>query len=186
MNFDVIKYSEIHESNITRNDQNPAFRKATVNMIAADFVCKSVLESLPENSKNDLGFVLGTRFGEIRSTLEFLSAYDQNKPLSPIHFQNSLHNSTLGFLCINHKITGPALTISAGSNTEQALMDTAHAISLSSSYILICTVDSIPESLKENYFSAHPELKKHDGWARAFLLKVNESAKSFNIGEYIK
>lgn len=157
------------------DDSNPAYRKATRNMLAADHVCQNVLSAESPEIKNQLGFILGTRFGEITSTLDFLRAYGEKKPLSPIHFQNSLHNSTLGFICINQKITGPALTISAAAKTEQALMDTAEAISLFVPYILICQVDYIPESLKNSYYLAYPDLKKLDGIAQASLFKKSNN-----------
>lgn len=186
MNFELIAFSEVHESTLIQQEQNPVYRKATRNMLAADYVCQQVLKNFDRNSKNDLGFILGTRFGELTSTLEFLTAFDEGRPLSPIHFQNSLHNSTLGFICINNQLTGPALTVSCGSNTEKSLMDTAEAIGSFTPFVLLCTVDYIPESLKHNYYVAHPELKKHDGWARAFLVKSSCEHKSFNIDEYIK
>ncbi len=60
----------------------------------------------------DCGFVLGSCHGELEVTIDFLKTYSQTGVARPLLFQNSLHNSTSGFICMNWKISGPMLTVS--------------------------------------------------------------------------
>ncbi|MBK7962175.1 MAG: beta-ketoacyl synthase chain length factor [Bdellovibrionales bacterium] len=76
--------------------------------------CEHLLKALPaQTSKQDVSMVLATHFGEVGSTLDFL----RTSPSSPTLFQNSLHNSTLGFASVTLGLTSPGMTISCDSET---------------------------------------------------------------------
>ncbi|MFZ3231628.1 MAG: beta-ketoacyl synthase chain length factor [Pseudobdellovibrio sp.] len=166
-------YFEINESQIPTDLIDPAYRKATANMIGAVDVCKKSISTLNEEEKKSLSFIVATHFGEVSSSLEFLTTLHDQKIAKPILFQNSLHNSTLGFASIQLGLTGPAFTISADKNTDQAVSKTAKSLLHLSDTVLICYVDIVPDFLKKNYGICFPEIEPHLGWARSFLISKN-------------
>lgn len=171
----------------------PQYRKATDNMIASSVCCAKTFALNPGFKKSDLALILATYFGEVSSSLDFLTTLHDQNIARPISFQNSLHNSTLGFISIEHKIIGPAITVSADLQTDSAVMNTAHALLQMSSQVLVCYVDMIPHFLAENYEQAMPQLKESFGWARAFIIGPQKSNNSrfelinqdnFNLTDY--
>jgi hypothetical protein len=189
-------FYEINGTQI-ENDTNPLFRKATANMLAAYYACKKSVEALTDVQKSSLSFIVATSFGEVSSSLEFLTNLHDSKIAKPILFQNSLHNSTLGFVAIQLGLTGPALTISADANTDQAIGDTASALLHVTENVLVCVVDIVPAYLKENYLLSFPHLRSNLDWARSFVLSsqkpVNDkkivtecSLLNFNCAEVTK
>lgn len=172
----ISSFNQVEEKDINPNHADPTFRKATANMAGAYQVCQKTLGDLTDQQKSSLSVIVATYFGEVSSSLEFLTTLHEQKIAKPILFQNSLHNSTLGFISIQLGLTGPAFTISADQKTEQAVALTAHSLLNLTDYVLVCYVDVVPEYLKKNYEKAFPELGRHLGWARSYLLsnqKVN-------------
>lgn len=93
----------------------PQFRKATRSMILAYAALQTALQALGSRVIADdveLGLTLGTCFGELGTTKEFLTSLAERGMARPLLFQNSLYNSIAGFLAIELKITGPAFTVS--------------------------------------------------------------------------
>lgn len=185
-------FYQIQENLIDSSQIDPAFRKATLNMIAAHTVCQKSLHSFQKNNphiqKNQIATIVATHFGEVSSSLEFLTTWHDNQLAKPILFQNSLHNSTLGFISIQLGLTGPALTLSADKKTDESVFYTAHALLQTAPFVLICYVDMVPTYLKDNYIRAFPYLKPHLGWARSVILSAEDIQKntaSFLFSEYI-
>ncbi len=99
---------------------NGQFRKATTNMILA----ASAVSALPLNEKvkSSLGLVVGSSYGEIKPTNDFLLTLADSGLARPFLFQSSLNNATSGFLTMHFGICGPSLTVSRGYFTgENAL-----------------------------------------------------------------
>ncbi len=170
MNIRYEGYHEMTESEINLEILDPAFRKATSNMIAAHAVCQKTLAGLTEAQKKSLSFIVATHFGEVSSSLEFLTTLKESKMAKPILFQNSLHNSTLGFVSIQLGLTGPCFTLSADEKTDEAVANTAEALLPLTENVMICYVDMIPAFLKENYAQSFPSLSLHLGWARSVVI----------------
>lgn len=164
----------------------PQFRKATANMIAAYEVCKKSYDTLSEEDKKSLSFVVATYFGEVSSSLEFLTTLKETNLAKPILFQNSLHNSTLGFVSIQLGITGPALTISADEKTDQAVVNTAKGLLSLTDHVLVCYVDIIPDFIKKYYHISFPQLDKNLGFAKSFILskKCLNNAVEINLKNF--
>jgi hypothetical protein len=96
-------------------EAQPDFRKATRSMILAFNAIDRALQTLGPNSTDRrpaLGLVVGTCFGELGTTKDFLSSLAERGMARPLLFQNSLYNSITGFLAIQLKITGPSFTVS--------------------------------------------------------------------------
>ncbi|MBC7741435.1 MAG: beta-ketoacyl synthase chain length factor [Bdellovibrionaceae bacterium] len=175
MNVSLSSFYEMHESTLAVDAENPLFRKATSNMIAAYTVCEKALRALTPDQKKSVSLIVSTQFGEVSSTLEFLTTFYDSKIAKPILFQNSLHNSTLGFVSIQLNLTGPALTLSADERINEALAETAAGLLSLTDHVLVCQVDMVPDFVKENYAVAYPHLKDHLGWARAFLISKSSA-----------
>lgn len=183
MNIRTIGFAEISETQI-HSINDPIFRKATHNMIAALKVCEESCSHLTEDQKNSLAVVVMTQFGEVSSSLEFLTTLKEQNLAKPILFQNSLHNSTLGFITIHLKITGPALTLSADKNSDQAITNTIKSLLSLTDQVLFCSVDIIPEYLKKNYEMAFPDSKIHLGWARSVIISNSEKTSQSKIHQF--
>ncbi|RYZ87050.1 MAG: hypothetical protein EOP06_13375 [Proteobacteria bacterium] len=141
---------------------DPAFRRATRNMALATLVTEKVLESLPVHvQKDEISFVVGTHFGEIDSTLEFLHGCYELNTARPILFQNSLHNSTLGFVSMRLGLTGPAMTVSCDRDTASASVNLGETLLELTPYVLVCTVDCLPKALKAEYLRAYPFIESY-------------------------
>lgn len=166
----LIKSCQISANEINLQELEPEFRKATLNMVLATFAMKTVLREAQDVPRHQIATIVGTHFGEVESSLDFLSTYRQSKITRPILFQNSLHNSTLGFASIQLGLTGPGMTISTDDLTVRAVANCAESLLTTSEYVLICFVDYIPSALVESYQRKHPFLQQHLNLARAFLL----------------
>jgi len=122
MNLKLLEQPEIVLSpeNIQRAWQEaqgqPNLRRATKNMVFSKRLLDKLFEVQPAHtksiSKNRMALVLGTAHGEIGATTDYFRAYTLEQIAKPIHFQNSLHNSTLGFLSIHYQLTGPTFAVS--------------------------------------------------------------------------
>lgn len=90
-----------------------AFRKASKKMMLSYAAVASAINSigLSKDVLKESGLVLNTGFGEIEATGGFLKAFAELGVARPLLFQNSLHNSTTGFLAIQFGIHGPVLTV---------------------------------------------------------------------------
>jgi hypothetical protein len=160
----------MHLRDLNLDSLDPSYRRATVNMALATLCCEKLLAKLPEGiDKNQISFVVATHFGEVHSTLEFLNTYNETKTPRPILFQNSLHNSTLGFASIQLGLTGPGLTISCDHETEFSAKLTCENLLELTPYVLLCFIDCIPSELSNFYLEKFPFLEKHLDQASAFL-----------------
>jgi hypothetical protein len=143
----LIKETQLRHADIVIDETSPRFRRATTNMIATTQLCEDILKLLPENfNKDHLGVIYATEFGEITSSADYLLHLKRDKISKPILFQNSLHNSTLGFTSIELKLTGPCLTVSAGKKMNEGILHTMNALFVICEYVLVCKSDSVPES----------------------------------------
>lgn len=103
------------EQGLAELDQSPQFRKATFNMKMSYLAVEEALKPLAamrETFKTDMALFLGTSHGEFNTTLDFLKSWAQQKLARPFVFQNSLHNSTTGFVGLSEGYRAPLVTSS--------------------------------------------------------------------------
>lgn len=125
-------------------------------MVLSTLSCEKILlTDLSDVPKNEISLVFATHFGEVTSTLDFLGGPNA----SPILFQNSLHNSSLGFATLNLGLTGPAMTINADQETMKAGHEMVDTLLELTPYVMLCFVDLVPEALKSTYIQTHPFVK---------------------------
>jgi 3-oxoacyl-(acyl-carrier-protein) synthase len=129
--------------------QEPRYRKATRAMVMANRSVEKTLESLPrEVVLQNCGFILGSCHGELEVTMNFLKTMSETGVARPILFQNSLHNSTTGFVSMSLKSNGPLLTVSNLHFTGEDALETAVCLlkSQSCDFCLVTTVEArVPE-----------------------------------------
>src|SRR5262249_1924560 len=61
--------------------------------------------------------VVGSAFGELGTMVEMLDEREGDGVLSPLRFQNSVHNAAAGQLSIANKNRAPATSLAAGNDT---------------------------------------------------------------------
>jgi len=113
------------ESATDRIRMIPDFRKATRNMAMAYASLENLIRDFPNDVFREAGLVFGSSHGELETTKEFLKTLAEAKVARPILFQNSLHNSTVGFLAMKLGITAPTVTLSNGMYTAEDVFEAA-------------------------------------------------------------
>lgn len=160
----------LRSADVDMDSLDPSYRRATMNMALTTLTAQNVLKNLPEGvSKSDISFVVATHFGEVNSTLEFLNTYHETQTPRPILFQNSLHNSTLGFASIQLGLTGPCMTVSCDRETVKSAHEMGQNLLTLTPYVLISIVDCVPDALTEHYLEKFPFLGEHLNEATSFL-----------------
>lgn len=177
----LISKNEIIASEVSAVNESAQFRKATMNMKLAFSACEKALAPLPDLPKENISFIVATHFGEVQSTLDFLSTYSETQVPSPILFQNSLHNSTLGFVAIQLGFVGPAMTISLAGQTQDSLQLLVQSMVDLGKAVIICFVDYIPLELQPHYLANFPFLKNTLNRAIAYAFVNSELKEAHNL-----
>lgn len=153
------------------------FRKATTNMIMATAAAQETLKDISDLQY--FSMVLGSSYGEVEVTKDFLYTLDQMGVARPFLFQNSLHNATLGFLTQHFGIRGPAITVSKRYFTGEATLETAMIMLQSgrSPLVLAVAVDALVPSLGPAYKEIYPPKMELSEMATSLLLSNEEGLK---------
>lgn len=171
LSFHEIDSQILSVDDIIGYENEPSYRKATMNMVLATKVCHRALEKHQEIDKLRLAFVLGTAFGEVTSSLNYLKQLRSENLASPNLFQNSLHNSTLGFVTLQLGLRGPAITVVNGEETVQATKIVSQSMLALSDYVLGCVIDIVPDKLNQSYVRQFPAFEGQLGIAQSWLWK---------------
>ncbi|MBN2768611.1 MAG: beta-ketoacyl synthase chain length factor [Campylobacterales bacterium] len=91
----------------------------------------------------DLPIVIGNAYGEVVETFEILKAINEQKTLSPTHFQNSVHNTPASYLSIIAENKGYITTVSDLYQTSNTVLKVGAIKSLKYKKMLLIVVDSI-------------------------------------------
>ena len=153
MDLALIAYGTAHAGNLEPYKNLPEFRKATINMTLAAASFDEAFAQAPylleSQYVNSAGLVLGSSYGELGTTISFLEQLSQSQMARPLLFQNSLHNSTLGFLTMRLKLQGPAMTVSNSLVTGENCIELAATLLNDKAlpYCVVTAVDSIVTGL---------------------------------------
>lgn len=127
----------------------PRYRKATRAMVMANSSVEKTLADFPrEIILQNCGFILGSCHGELEVTMNFLKTMSETGVARPILFQNSLHNSTTGFVSMSLKTDGPLLTVSNLHFTGEDALETAICL-LKAQSCEFCLVTSVEAKVPE-------------------------------------
>jgi hypothetical protein len=132
----------------TPNAQSKQRRRSSllVNMVADVAAQASAQAGVPLSR---LRIVVGSAFGELTTLVEMLEERERDGLLSPLRFQNSVHNSAAGQLSIAHKNKAPAMSLAAGNDTVAiALLESLTLLALGGDDVLAIVADeSLPQSI---------------------------------------
>jgi hypothetical protein len=94
--------------------------------------------------------VVGSAFGELATMIEMLDEREADGVLSPLRFQNSVHNAAAGQLSIAHKNRAPAASLAAGNDTAAiVLLEAMTLLSLGGDEVLAVVADEpLPQALR--------------------------------------
>lgn len=152
------------------------YRKATRNMILANNSMEKTLAGISaESLLAECGLVFGSSHGELEVTMNFLRTLAESGLARPILFQNSLHNSTTGYLTMTWKIQGPMITVSNRHFTGEDTLETAMCLLRQGSCRFCLTtavearVTELCEPLRDTRLRA-----QYSGEGAATLLLCNE------------
>jgi hypothetical protein len=96
-----------------------------------------------------LRVVVGSAYGELTTLVEMLEEREGDGLLSPLRFQNSVHNSAAGQLSIAHKNKSPATSLAAGNDTvAMVLLEAMTLLALGGDEVIAIVADEpLPRSI---------------------------------------
>jgi hypothetical protein len=117
-----------------------------VNMVAEVATQASQQAGVPLSR---LRVVVGSAFGELATLVEMLDERERDGLLSPLRFQNSVHNSAAGHLSIAHRNKTPAMSLAAGNDTvAMVLLEAMTLLALGGDEVLAIVGDEpLPPSI---------------------------------------
>jgi hypothetical protein len=140
------------EGAVAPNMQSKARRRASllVNMVADVAAQASAQAGVPLSR---LRVVVGSAFGELNTLVEMLEERERDGLLSPLRFQNSVHNSAAGQLSIAHKNKAPAMSLAAGNDTvAMVLLEALTLLALGGDEVLAVVADEpLPPSIRPGH-----------------------------------
>lgn len=101
-----------------------------------------------------LRIVVGSAFGELATLVAMLDERERDGVLSPLRFQNSVHNAAAGQLSIAHKNKGPAMSLAAGNDTvAMVLLEALTLLALDDDNDVIAIVadEPLPQSIRPGH-----------------------------------
>ena len=134
------------------NAQSKQRRRSSllVNMVADVAAQASAQAGVPLSRPR---VVVGSAFGELTTLMEMLDERERDGLLSPLRFQNSVHNSAAGQLSIAHKNKTPAMSLAAGNDTvAMVLLEAIALLALGGDEVLAIVADEpLPQSITRGH-----------------------------------
>jgi hypothetical protein len=163
------------ENSLAPLQTKAAFRKASKKMMLAYASIANTMahQELPNEILRNSALVLNSGFGEIEATGGFLKAFAESGVARPLLFQNSLHNSTTGFLAIQFGIQGPVFTVNhrtQGGAEATEIASTLLEENLCEFCFVVTTETVPPEFVGETGIG-------HEGAAALILTTANACSK---------
>ena len=177
MKIAVLSYGSSSGKDWASLTARPAFRKATRCMMFSYIAAEEALGD--RHILQDLSVVLGTSYGELEVTKEFLLTLADLGHARPMLFQNSLHNATLGFLGVQLGVTGPSVTVSKRYFTAESCLESAAILlqSGASQFCLALTAEAQVPALLEGFVPNYPKDVVLSEGAAALLLATETGVK---------
>jgi hypothetical protein len=118
-----------------------------VNMVA-EVAAQASRQAGAELSR--LRIVVGSAFGELATMVSMLEERERDGLLSPLRFQNSVHNAASGHLSIAHTNKSPAMSLAAGNDTvAMVLLEAMTLLALGGDDVIAIVADEpLPHSIR--------------------------------------
>ncbi len=94
-------------------------------------------------SFDDGRIIYGSSFGELPATANILNSLITKEPISPTHFQNSVHNTPVSYLSMLTKNQNEIITLSSGDKTSLSVLKTAAVKGLDSDTLLLIATETL-------------------------------------------
>ncbi len=100
-----------------------------------------------------LRIVVGSAFGELTTLVAMLDERERDGLLSPLHFQNSVHNAAAGQLSIAHGNKTPSTSLAAGNDTvAMVLLEAMTLLALGGDEVIAIVADEpLPQSIRPGH-----------------------------------
>ncbi len=180
MSVFILSQAIIKQDDIIDLKKMPEFRKATKNMILSYLAASKVLSYLSDRGQYSIGIVVGSGHGELQATNSFCKDYTLYAKSRPIFFQNSLHNSTLGYLANKLQLSGSATSMSNSYFSGEDALDFAIdeiKLDLVDLYLVI-GVDCLCDELSTSQQGLYPLNVNLSEGASALLLSSDSFVKN--------
>ncbi len=163
MTCEIIGIGESKIEDIVNLSGDRKFRKATVNMKLSYCALQKALDGINNEVEKipstKIALFVASGHGELESTKSFLKGVHIDSKPSPIAFQNSLHNSILGFVSNTFNFDGIGVTFSDKYfSGEDAICVAMDYISLEECDLaIVIGVNSIVPDFKESMSMMYPK-----------------------------
>ena len=87
--------------------------------------------------------IYGSSFGELDVTAKILNAINENEPISPTHFQNSVYNTAVSYLSMLNNNKNEILTLSSGDHTSQNILKSGAIKALDGDTLLLLVTETL-------------------------------------------
>jgi hypothetical protein len=105
-----------------------------------------------------LQIVVGSAFGELATLVAMLDERERDGVLSPLRFQNSVHNAAAGLLSIAHANKSPAMSLAAGNDTAAMVLLEAFTLlaqgPAGDGVIAIVADEALPQSIRPGHHAS--------------------------------
>jgi len=105
-----------------------------------------------------LQIVVGSAFGELATLVAMLDERERDGVLSPLRFQNSVHNAAAGLLSIAHANKAPAMSLAAGNDTAAMVLLEAFTLlaqgPAGDGVIAIVADEALPQSIRPGHHAS--------------------------------
>jgi hypothetical protein len=121
-----------------------------VNMVADVAAQASAAAGVPLSRPR---VVVGSAFGEVATLVDMLDDRERDGVLSPMRFQNSVHNSAAGQLSIAHRNRSPATSLAAGNDTvAMVLLEAMTLLALGGDEVIAIVADEpLPQAIRPGH-----------------------------------
>ena len=103
-----------------------------------------------------LRVVVGSAYGELATLVEMLDERERDGLVSPLRFQNSVHNAAAGQLSIVHANKTPSMSLAAGNDTvAMVLLEAMTLLALGGDEVIAIVADEpLPQSLRPGHHAS--------------------------------
>ncbi len=87
--------------------------------------------------------VYGSSYGELLATAKILDAIQEQNPISPTHFQNSVYNTAISYLSMLQENQEEIMTISSGDKTSEKILKAGAVKALDQDTLLLMLTETL-------------------------------------------
>lgn len=173
VNVEIIKKSLVHDPIKLENLNEKELVKKMVTRRRLTRNSRMLIKLASECSFTQGVMIYGSAYGEVIDTVNILNAINNQDPVSPTSFQNSVYNTAASYHSIVHGNISEILTLSSGDNTSYHVMQQAALSLLNNEQVFVCATEAINFEGVESLNKCANELE----YGVAFTLtKTDESA----------